>query len=77
MAYRGQGVYDLIRSYIVRVSIWLSFAHRALRSGTLEGWDNEFRHQAFMKPNHRRTWSLSFARLVRNFARQSFEQNCV
>jgi hypothetical protein len=44
---------------------------------TLEDWDNEFRHPAFEKPNHRRTRSLSFVSLVRNFSRQRFEQNCV
>jgi hypothetical protein len=44
---------------------------------TLEDWDNEFRHPAFEKPNHRRTRSLSFVSLVRNFSRQRFEQNRV
>jgi hypothetical protein len=44
---------------------------------TLEDWDNEFRHPAFEKPNHRRTRSLCIVSLVRNFSRQRFEQNCV
>ena len=51
-------------------------ATSTLRVGSLV-FDNDFRHPAFEKPNHRRTRSLSFVSLVRNFSRQRFEQNCV